>query len=83
MNIDWSPKLIVAYVFGFTVTVAVIFAFIAVEYGKSASGLNFSISTTQFLTLSAYAAFLLLCAISIGYAIAKVLEFFSEKKTSE
>ncbi|MFH1106006.1 MAG: hypothetical protein V1731_02220 [Candidatus Aenigmatarchaeota archaeon] len=83
MDINWSPKIIVAYVFGFTITVAVLFAVVAVEYGKTFSDAKFSLSMTEFISLPAYAAFFLLFAISIGYAVARILEFFSSKGGGE
>ncbi len=83
MGINWSPKIIVAYVFGFTMTVAALFAVVAMEYGKSASEVKFSLSTTDFISLPAYAAFFLLCAVSIGYAVARILEFFGSKSGGE
>ncbi len=78
MGINWSPKLIVAYVFGFTITVAAILSFVAIEYGKSVSGARISMSSMDFISLPAYATFILLFFVAIGYFAAKIIEFLNK-----
>ncbi len=80
MGINWSPKLVVAYVFGFTITVAAILSFAAIEYGKSVSGARISIPGMEFMSLPAYATLILLFFIAIGYFVARIIEFLNRQR---